>query len=262
MRLKVVSAVRQVERFVDQRKVRNDVADHRMLEHRPVLPRRVVRMAAADRCRRRRCRARPAPGRASLRRSPERQPPARVGRRDVRRRRRRRAARRRSRAISRSDSSDLVEAHRDARRDIAVAARRRSHASARRRARTANRQRRSRAWPLARAREPEQPELGRELGAYAARRRETVLQARVLVVDAAAARAISRAMRSRFVAHRMHVLGREVDAQRRPARRRPSGSDGRTPRRSRATTSSLSRENCASPKAKPPSLPSAPRSPR
>ena len=39
--------VAQVERLVDQRKVRNDVADHRVLEHRPVLPRRVVAVAAA-----------------------------------------------------------------------------------------------------------------------------------------------------------------------------------------------------------------------
>ena len=35
----------QIERFVDQRKIGNDVADDRVLEHRPVLPRRIVRVA-------------------------------------------------------------------------------------------------------------------------------------------------------------------------------------------------------------------------
>src|SRR5208282_2873384 len=48
-RLQVVAAVGKVERLVYKRKVGNDVADHRMLQHRPVLPRRVVRMAATDR---------------------------------------------------------------------------------------------------------------------------------------------------------------------------------------------------------------------
>src|SRR5690349_2090512 len=47
-RLEVVPAVRQVERFVDQRKVGNDVADDRMLDRGPVAPRRVLRMTAAD----------------------------------------------------------------------------------------------------------------------------------------------------------------------------------------------------------------------
>src|SRR5882762_1305609 len=45
--LEVRSGVRQVERLVDQREVGNDVADHGVLERRPVLPRRIVRMAAA-----------------------------------------------------------------------------------------------------------------------------------------------------------------------------------------------------------------------
>src|SRR5208337_4656292 len=48
-RLQVVAAVGKVEGLVDERKIGNDVADHRMLQHRPVLPRRVVRMAATDR---------------------------------------------------------------------------------------------------------------------------------------------------------------------------------------------------------------------
>ena len=44
-----MTAVRQIERFVDQRKVGNDIADDRVLEQRPVLPRRIMRVAAADR---------------------------------------------------------------------------------------------------------------------------------------------------------------------------------------------------------------------
>ncbi len=44
----VLSAVGQVEGFVDQRKVGHDVAEDRVFEQRPVLPRRIVRMAAAD----------------------------------------------------------------------------------------------------------------------------------------------------------------------------------------------------------------------
>src|SRR5712671_1092143 len=42
------SAVTQVERLVDEREVRNDVAVHRMLEERPVLPGGIVRMQAVD----------------------------------------------------------------------------------------------------------------------------------------------------------------------------------------------------------------------
>src|SRR5205814_4044923 len=42
----VVSAIGQVEGFVDQRKVRHDVAEHRALEQRPVLPRWIVRVHA------------------------------------------------------------------------------------------------------------------------------------------------------------------------------------------------------------------------
>src|SRR6266699_5887310 len=42
------SAVTQVERLVDEREVRNDVAVHRVLEERPVLPGGIVRMQAVD----------------------------------------------------------------------------------------------------------------------------------------------------------------------------------------------------------------------
>src|SRR5664279_6090814 len=46
--LQVVPRIAEVERLVDQREVGNDVADHRMLEHRPVLPGGIVAVAAAD----------------------------------------------------------------------------------------------------------------------------------------------------------------------------------------------------------------------
>src|SRR5260370_16118322 len=44
----VVSAVGQVEGLVNQGKIRHDVAEDRVFEKRPVLPRWVVRMAAPD----------------------------------------------------------------------------------------------------------------------------------------------------------------------------------------------------------------------
>src|SRR2546427_6893142 len=46
------AAVAQVERLVDEREVRNDVAVHRVLEERPVLPGGIVRMQAVDAVRR------------------------------------------------------------------------------------------------------------------------------------------------------------------------------------------------------------------
>src|ERR1043165_9733660 len=42
----VVAAVGEVERLVDQREVGNDVAEHRALDERPVLPGRIVRVHA------------------------------------------------------------------------------------------------------------------------------------------------------------------------------------------------------------------------
>src|SRR5450432_4012131 len=44
----VVPRIAEVEGVVDQRKVGNDVADHRILEHRPVLPRGIMAVAAPD----------------------------------------------------------------------------------------------------------------------------------------------------------------------------------------------------------------------
>ncbi len=115
--LEVLSAVGKVERLVDQRKVGNDVADHRVLEHRPVRPRRIVRMAAADR----------AAGAAFERDQHGSAPAFDVAQALAERRRLGRAARRSRLPGSastiartrRSDSHDLVEAHRDARGDVA-----------------------------------------------------------------------------------------------------------------------------------------------
>src|SRR5205807_2714812 len=44
----ILPAVGEVKRFVDEREIGNDVAHHRVLEKRPVLPRRVVRVRAVD----------------------------------------------------------------------------------------------------------------------------------------------------------------------------------------------------------------------
>ena len=118
--LEVVSAVRKVERLVDQRKVRNDVADDRVLEGGPVLPRRVVRMTAQHPIPRHPHRAQPAPGRATLQ-PPRGQTPARWATRlphgdepsgspPARR------------ATRPTGFQDLIKAHRDPRRNIAVAA--------------------------------------------------------------------------------------------------------------------------------------------
>src|SRR5690348_11876691 len=46
--LEVVTAVRQVEGLVDQGEIRNDVADDRVFQRWPVVPGRIVRMAAND----------------------------------------------------------------------------------------------------------------------------------------------------------------------------------------------------------------------
>src|SRR5690242_13039124 len=45
---KIVPAVGQVERLVDQRKIRDDIAEDRALDQRPVLPRRIVRVHAVQ----------------------------------------------------------------------------------------------------------------------------------------------------------------------------------------------------------------------
>src|SRR5215813_4071984 len=45
----VHAAVAQIERLIDEREVWNDVADHGMLEQRPVLPRRIMCVDARQR---------------------------------------------------------------------------------------------------------------------------------------------------------------------------------------------------------------------
>ena len=141
---RVVPAVRQVERLVDQRKVGNDVADHRMLEHRPVRPRRIVRMAARGSL----------PSGPALQRDQHRSAPA----FDVPRAPTLKAAAPGSvarissvghRVDDRADEPqrfrDLVEAHGDARSDVAFVSRRHARRRARRTARPRRSQRRSRA---------------------------------------------------------------------------------------------------------------------
>src|SRR6185437_2904520 len=49
LRLQIWSAVGQIERLVDEREVGNDVTEDGVLDCRPVLPRRIMRMTAADR---------------------------------------------------------------------------------------------------------------------------------------------------------------------------------------------------------------------
>ena len=46
---RVVPAVGEIEGLIDQRKIRHDVVDDGVLEHGPVLPRRIVGMTAPDR---------------------------------------------------------------------------------------------------------------------------------------------------------------------------------------------------------------------
>ena len=72
--LEIHAAVGKIERLVDERKIRNDVADHRMLQHRPVLPGRIVRVHAMQLAVRRRF-----PVRSALRRASP--PPSRCRRR-------------------------------------------------------------------------------------------------------------------------------------------------------------------------------------
>ena len=60
--LQVVAAVGEVEGLVDEREIRDDIADDGVLEHRPVLPRGIMRVTAADACRGARLRARSSTG--------------------------------------------------------------------------------------------------------------------------------------------------------------------------------------------------------
>ena len=161
--------------------------------------------------------------------------------------------RRRSARTRRSDSSELVETHRDARGDVTTVcvtfrtAKRivgRDGKVAAQVARLAARA----------AGEAGEPELRRERRRRRCRRRET---------DPAARRARRRCRAAADLACELsrtgrpapRALRRDSRTRRRPARCSPSASGGRTPSRLARSTSSLSRENCARPKAKPPSLP-------
>src|SRR6185312_11760653 len=117
--LEIMAAIGEVEGLVDEREVRNDVVDHRMLEHRPVLPRRIVRVAAADRA-----------GLTRLERDEDGATPTLdQSRADHADRRQVDGAQMRAGRQSRQDLLDeaagllhLIEPHRDARGDISLAA--------------------------------------------------------------------------------------------------------------------------------------------
>ena len=117
-RLQVRSRVGQVERLVDEREVRNDVAEHRVLERRPVLPGGIVRMAAPY-----------AAGRTGLERDEDLAAPAldpadaarALGGRGQRRLRRPGAQVIEQRSLKAQRFERFVEAHVDARGDVAVA---------------------------------------------------------------------------------------------------------------------------------------------
>jgi hypothetical protein len=60
-----MAAVREIEGLINERKIGDDVADDGVLEHRPVLPRGIMRVTTPD-----------APGGAGFERNPYRSPPA------------------------------------------------------------------------------------------------------------------------------------------------------------------------------------------
>src|SRR5579862_6009477 len=176
-----MAAVRKVERLVDEREVRDDVADNGMFEDRPILPRRIVRMAAADRALR-----------AALEREKHRPAPAldraecETEARDLGQRKLDET--RGQRGDEQIDEAQrfhyFVKARRDARGDVAVAMDDASHlqrvirwygrVAAQVAGKTAGARRKAR-----------EPQLGRELARDNAARTEAILQARVLVVDVA-----------------------------------------------------------------------------
>src|SRR5450755_4495035 len=63
--LQVMATVGQVEGLIDEREIGDDVANDRVLEYGPVLPRGIVRVATPD-----------SPDRTGFERDPDRSPPA------------------------------------------------------------------------------------------------------------------------------------------------------------------------------------------
>ena len=151
---------------------------------------------------------------------------------------------------------ELVEADRDARGDVALVGPGLAHAELGRTERSGKSQRKSKRLAARAPGEAGQAELARELRRSRARTRGT---------DPAVRRA-RRRCRAAFGSRAASAIALLGDARRassssagrarrRPARRSPSAGDGRTRRGSVRSTSSLRRENCARPNAKPPSLP-------
>ena len=250
----VVPPVGEVERFVDEREVGNDVAHDGVFQHRPVLPRRIVPMAAADAARRARRRAPPGPGRASPRPSP--MPIAPAGGADSTRLRP--SAAREDRAHQPQDSNTSSKRS-DPRGDIAARPAHFPRHRARRRAGTAGRRADPRPgrW---RGREPAEAQPAARVPAHRPVVIEAVLQSGMLVVDipqdARLAAAASHACRSASTApvatSPLHAAGHDGVHQVAVAERLL---------RCRSQ-SSFRRENWDRPKANAASLPSAPRSPR
>ena len=203
-------------------------------------------------------RARPAPGRASPRRSraPSRSAGAGNGTS--------RCAPSGSAVDDRADQAQrferFVEAHRDARGDVAVGV---ASPCAPQRVvgRDGKSQRRSRAWPLARPARPISPSCAASSGVTRPQSRKRSCSAGVLVVDVAQradlAREASRIRRA--CAARAPARGR---ARRRPARRSPSAADGRTPRRFVAQHVFLQPRELREPEREAAVVAEAPRSPR
>ena len=170
------------------------------------------------------------------------------------RRRRLQLGARRHRRQAGADGADepqrlerLVEAHRHARGDVAVAMRRHRAPRAGRRAATAWSQRRSAACPLARPARPVRPSWAASCGRHAAGAEEAVLQAGMLVVDDPAARAPRARCASHCARRRSSIDGVRSTAT-------PPGTMAsimkRWPKASldRRCQSSRRRENCARPK--------------
>ena len=151
-----MAAVREIEGLIDEREIRDDVADDGVLEHRPVLPRGIMRMTAPNRSRR-----------ARFERDEHRPAPA-LDQSHAHARRRRASAPEQDAVPAGSASSmrciettrflQLIEAHGDARRDISRRCRTLFTGASCAYGSQGRSQRRSNAWPLARPARPGEPQ--------------------------------------------------------------------------------------------------------
>ncbi len=175
----IVSGIGQIEGFVDQRKVGDDVADHRPFDGRPVLPRRIVRVAAGD------ASLRVGLQRDALRPAPALHQPQRQARRDGLRPLRPHAAAGQACqqvAAQPQAGEHFGKSHRHARADVALLRLRRLHAQ-----RGVGRKARSGAQiqrlPAGAPGQADHAQPRRQLGQDPARGLEAVLQTFVLIQD-------------------------------------------------------------------------------